>query len=124
VRLLADIHISPRTVAFLRGLGHDVVRVDDVLPNTASDEQIVVVARSQERAILTQDLDFSAIVALSGARGPSLITLRLSSSRVDHVNAVLVRVLPQIGDDLALGTAVTVEEEAIRRRTLPIAPQP
>jgi hypothetical protein len=28
--------------------------------------------------VLTQDLDFSAIVALSGARTPSLITLRLA----------------------------------------------
>jgi len=30
MRLLADIHISPRTVRFLRSVGHDVVRVDEV----------------------------------------------------------------------------------------------
>ncbi len=42
MRLLADLHISPSTVAFLRTLGHDVVRVDAILPNTASDEEIVV----------------------------------------------------------------------------------
>jgi predicted nuclease of predicted toxin-antitoxin system len=120
MRLLADLHISPRTVAFLRTLGHDAVRADAILPKTASDEEIVAVARESGRSILTQDLDFSAIIALSGARAPSLITLRLASSRVEHVNELLSRVLPQIEEDLVRGTAVTVEDGAIRRRTLPI----
>jgi predicted nuclease of predicted toxin-antitoxin system len=120
MRLLADLHISPSTVAFLRTLGHDVVRVDAILPNTASDEEIVVAARAAGRSILTQDLDFSAIIALSGAHSPSLVSLRLGSSRVTHVNEVLARVLPQIEDDLARGSVVSVEDGAIRRRTLPI----
>jgi predicted nuclease of predicted toxin-antitoxin system len=120
MKLLADLHISPRTVAFLRTLGHEVVRVDAILPKTASDEEIVAAARESGRSVLTQDLDFSAIVALSGARTPSLITLRLASSRVEHVNEVLARVLPQIEGDLVRGSAVTVEEGAIRSRTLPI----
>jgi predicted nuclease of predicted toxin-antitoxin system len=120
MRLLADIHISPSTVALLRTLGHDVVRADALLPNTATDEEIVTAARADDRSILTQDLDFSAIIALSGARSPSLVTLRLSSSRVPHVNDVLARVLPQIAEDVTRGTAVTIEEGAIRRRPLPI----
>ena len=41
MRLLADLNISPSTVSFLRDLGHDVVRVDAVLANTASDQEIV-----------------------------------------------------------------------------------
>ena len=32
---------SPSTVTFLLTLGHDIVRVDAVLPKTASDEEIV-----------------------------------------------------------------------------------
>jgi predicted nuclease of predicted toxin-antitoxin system len=120
VRLLADLHISPSTVAYLRTLGHDVVRVDAILPNTAADEEIVAAARAADRSILTQDLDFSAIIALSGARSPSLVTLRLASSRVPYVNEVLARALPLIEEDLAQGCAVTVEDGAIRTRSLPI----
>lgn len=120
MRLLADLHISPSTVAFLRGLGHDVVRADAILPRTASDEAIVVAARAAGRHILTQDMDFSAIIALAGARSPSLVTLRLASSRVAHVNEILKRVLPQIEEDLIRGSAVTVEDSAIRIRGLPI----
>ena len=92
MKVLADLHISPRTVAFLRTLGHEAVRVDAILPKTASDEEIVAAARDSGRVVLTQDLDFSAIVAISGARTPSLITLRLASSRVEHVNEILARV--------------------------------
>lgn len=120
MRLLADLHISPSTVAYLRTLGHDVVRVDAILPTTATDEEIVAAARVADRSILTQDLDFSAIIALSGARSPSLVTLRLASSRVPHVNEVLARALPLIEEDLAQGSAVTVEDRAIRKRSLPI----
>jgi predicted nuclease of predicted toxin-antitoxin system len=68
MKLLADVHISPRTVTFLRGLGHDVVRVGpDYLRSTASDADIVAAAITDERIIVTQDVDFSAIVALSGS---------------------------------------------------------
>jgi len=59
MKLLADLHISPRTVAFLRSLGHEAVRVDGILPKTASDEEIVAAARDSGSTVLTQDLDFS-----------------------------------------------------------------
>ena len=65
-------------------------------------------------------LDFSRLVALGGKRGPSLILLRLSSSRIEYVNALLEKVLPSIEQDVAHGTIVTVEDHRIRRRPLPI----
>jgi predicted nuclease of predicted toxin-antitoxin system len=119
VRLLADLHISPATVSFLRSLGHDVVRVDEVLPNTASDAEILVRAAQESRAVLTQDLDFSALVAVAGMR--SLVSLRLSSSRVEFVNAVLEKVLPTLEAEVIAGMAITVEDSRVRRRPLPIS---
>jgi predicted nuclease of predicted toxin-antitoxin system len=110
MRLLADMHIAPRTVRFLRSLGHDVVRVDELLLPTATDEAIMAAAVGEERCIVTQDLDFSATVALSGRTAPSVISLRLSSSRVEQVNAVLQEVLPGVENDLLDGAIVTVQE--------------
>lgn len=77
MRLLADLNIAPRSAMFLRSLGHDVIRVNEVLPGSTPDEEIVEFARAQGCAVLTQDLDFSAIVALSGASTPSIISVRL-----------------------------------------------
>jgi predicted nuclease of predicted toxin-antitoxin system len=121
MRLLADLHISPRTVQFLCSLGHDVRRVNEILPITSADETVVKRASEEGRAILTQDLDYSTIITLSGAKAPSLISLRLSSSRVEHVNTVLEKVLRQIEQDVLLGMIITVEDGRIRRRSLPIS---
>ncbi len=121
MKLLADLHIAPATVEFLRRLGHDVVRVSETLPPTATDREIVATAVAQGRVILTQDLDFSAIIALSGTTQPSLLSVRLSSSRIEHVNAVLERILPAVENDLLSGAVVVVEDQRIRLRQLPIA---
>ena len=86
MRILADVHISPRTVEQLRSLGHDVVRLGDVLSASSTDGEIVEDAVRDQRVILTQDLDFSAIVALSGRTAPSVVSLRLGSSRIENVN--------------------------------------
>ena len=120
MRLLADLHISPATVNFLRSLDHDVVRVNDILPLNASDELIIEQARQGSRIILTQDLDFSRLIAVSGESTPSLISLRLKSSRIEYVNALLSRILPELEAEGVDSSIITIEDAAIRRRSLPI----
>ena len=120
MRIVADLHISPRTVEFLRLLGHDVVRVGEVLNASTPDETIVHWAAEQNRTILTQDLDFTDIIALSGQTHPSLVVLRLSSSRIEHVNSVLERALPGLEADVIAGAIISVRDERIRRRRLPV----
>lgn len=122
MRLLADLHISPKTVQFLRELGHDIIRVTDALPPTASDQTILAKAAESGRTVLTQDLDFSHLIALSGNTIPSLMTLRLSSARIEYVNAILQRALPALEDDVQKGVVVTVEDHRTRRRFLPLPP--
>lgn len=123
MRLLADLHIAPRTVQFLRSLGHDVLRVTDLLPATASDETIVERAAQDQRIVLTQDLDMTAIIALSRRRYPSLVTLRLSSVRIELVNTILQRTLPILEQDLQEGALVTIEDSRVRLRRLPLTVQ-
>ncbi len=65
-------------------------------------------------------MDFSAIIALTGRRAPSIITLRLFSSRVEHVNAVLEKVLPDLELGVLSGVVVTVEDQRVRQRDLPV----
>lgn len=120
MKLLADVHISPLTVTFLKSLGHDVLRVSEVMSSSSTDHAIVACARQQGRSVLTQDLDFSAIVALSAATAPSVLTLRLSSSRIEHVNARLTAVLAAVEATLLDGALVTVEDSTVRVRLLPL----
>jgi len=80
LRFLADIHISPMTVEVLRDKGYDIGRVTDKLPATASDKEIVQLALNEKAVIITQDLDFSAILAQSGLNRPSVISLRVDNA--------------------------------------------
>jgi predicted nuclease of predicted toxin-antitoxin system len=121
VKILADMHISPDTVFFLRELGHDAIRVADVLPATAADEAVIEFAIRSGRTVLTQDLDFSALIGLSGVSAPSVITLRLVSSRVPRVNAILEKSLTTIEHDVHGGALITITDGGIRHRSLPLS---
>jgi len=81
LRFIADMHISPLTVKELQKNGYDIIRVTDKLPATASDTEIVQLASEEQAVIITQDLDFSAIVAQSGLSRPSVISLRVANAR-------------------------------------------
>ena len=121
LRLLGNMNISPKTVAVLRQHGWDIVRVSDLLPVHAPDADILELARSETRVVVTQDLDFSSLVALAGLNQPSLVTLRLSDSDPERVTKRLLAVLPKIEDRLRQGCAATVEDTTVRIRPLPIA---
>ena len=90
IRFLANMNISPKSVDALRRQGWDIVRVSELLPVNAPDQEVMELARQQGRVVITQDLDFSAVLALGGHDRPSLITLRLSVSDPDIVTAKLL----------------------------------
>ena len=120
IRLLADVHISPKTVGDLQKQGYEIMRSSEVLPANAPDINILEFARTENWVVLTQDLDFSMLVALSRYSQPSLITLRLSSAKPDIVTQKLLDVLPQIEEALQEGSAITIQDESIRIRKLPV----
>jgi predicted nuclease of predicted toxin-antitoxin system len=120
VRFLADMNVSPLTVAALAAEGMDIVRVSSLLPANASDEEILNLARRDRRVVITQDMDFSALLALGGYDQPSVVTLRLLDTDPDLVTRRLRQVLPQIETALRQGNAVTIADGSVRVRRLPI----
>jgi predicted nuclease of predicted toxin-antitoxin system len=120
LRFIADMNLSPLTVDALAAEGVDIVRVSSLLPANASDENILGLARQQGCVVITQDMDFSALLALGGYDQPSLVTLRLLNTDPDVVTQRLRQVLPQVEAALRCGCAVTVEDHAVRVRQLPI----
>lgn len=120
MRYVADHHISPRTVAPLKARGFDIYRVSDVLPRDAADLQILELARSEGRTVISQDLDYSALLASTGYSQPSVVSLRLHNNRPERLATVLEKVLPAVEADLQAGAIVVVEETRIRVRPLPL----
>jgi len=74
----------------------------------------------QKAVVITQDLDFSALMVQSGLNRPSIISLRLPNAKPKHVTKILLTILPQIEADLMDGVIVSVEETQYRVRKLPV----
>jgi len=117
---LANMGISPDTVSWLRSQGHDAVHLHERGWDRLPDVEILERARDEGRVLLTHDLDFSQLLALSKATSPSVIVFRLADMRPESVNRHLAQVLQQAAEDLARGAIVSVREGQIRVRSLPI----
>ncbi|MDR1489081.1 MAG: DUF5615 family PIN-like protein [Desulfovibrio sp.] len=63
MKLLLDMNLSPRWVAWLAGEGIEAVHWSTLGAPDAPDETIMAVARAEGYIVLTHDLDFSAILA-------------------------------------------------------------
>ncbi|HVN77787.1 MAG TPA: DUF5615 family PIN-like protein [Terriglobia bacterium] len=120
MRFLLDMGLAQSTATLLRQLGHDAVHLSSSGLQRLPDSKIVEKTLSEQRILLTHDLDFGRIVALSQKRLPSVVTFRLANMRPDRVNARLLEVLEHLSGDLAAGALVTVTESGFRIRQLPL----
>ncbi len=73
------------------------------------------------RILVSADTDFGPLLAASRASGPSVVLVRrVVGRRVDALAALMVANLPQVEDDLRLGSIVVIGEDRLRVRRLPI----
>jgi predicted nuclease of predicted toxin-antitoxin system len=120
MKFLADMGISPKTVDFLRNLGHDAVHLHEEGLDRLSDSAILDKARGEGRVLLTSDLDFGELIAASGASLPSVIIFRLRDMRSVNVNRHLYEVADHHTEALDEGAIISLTEGRIRVRSLPI----
>lgn len=120
MRFLADMGVSMRVVAWLREQGYDARHLREEglhrLPNGAIFEK----AAQEERVILTFDLDFSEIAALTSVRVTSVISFRLRNTLPVHVIERLEAVLAASTPSIEASAVVSVEDGWHRVRNLPI----
>ncbi|MGH7998134.1 MAG: DUF5615 family PIN-like protein [Brasilonema sp.] len=120
MKFLADMGISLRTVAWLRDTGYDVVHLRDQGLQKLPDEEILIKARTEVRILLTVDLDFAQLLAVSGEALPSVILFRLGNENYQGINERLTEVLSQCQQDLETGVIISVTNDTFRVRKLPI----
>lgn len=121
MRFLADAGISPRTVEALRISGRDALHVRDLGMSRATDSQILDRARTEERVVLTFDLDFGDLMALGMHASPSVIIFRLSDQTPGSVNRRLLPIVAEQEGLIARGVLILVEDQRYRIRHLPIS---
>ena len=119
MKFLADMGISPQTVAWLEEQGHDAVHLMDRGDEQAQDSDILAWAQVEERILLVHDLDFSELVAASQGELPSVIVFRLLDMTPGSVNQHLRRLLDRHRQPLEDGAIFSVREGRIRWRSIP-----
>jgi len=70
LEFLANMNISPVTVEQLRTRGWNIKRVSEVMDKGSKDIDILIYAQRQNKVVITQDLDFSTLLALRGYTKP------------------------------------------------------
>ena len=121
MRFLADMGVSRRIVRWLYEEGHDAVHLRDQGLHKLSDGAIFEKSLSEKRILLTFDLDFGEIVALSDGRPISIIVFRLHNTSTLHVIERLKKVLKDSGEIIEQGAIIVVEESRHRVRHLPFS---
>jgi predicted nuclease of predicted toxin-antitoxin system len=119
ISILADMGVSQGVVHWLREQGHDVVHLRDQGLERLPDQEVFQKAFAEQRVVITFDLDFGEIVAVSGEVIVSVIVFRLSNARTPFVSQRLATVLPELEEVLQTGAIVVDEEGRHRVRRLP-----
>lgn len=100
--------------------GHDAIHLRDEGLHRMPNGEIFNKGITENRVILTFDLDFAEIAALTGGEKTSVILFRLKNTRSPNVIKHLSKVLQDSVDDLEKDAVVVVEEFRHRVRYLPI----
>ena len=119
MRFVADMCMDVRVASWLNSQGHDATHLRDEglqrLPNGGVFEKAI----AESRVVVTFDLDFGEIVALSKGRKTGVILFRLRNTRTPFVIQRLSEVISECADALMRGAIVIVEEARHRVREFP-----
>jgi predicted nuclease of predicted toxin-antitoxin system len=121
VKFLVDNNLSPLLAENLNASGHDAVHLRDLGLQAAADEVVLARAAAEGRVLISADTDFGALLARSGAAGPSVLLIRrLTGRRAVEQAAIIHANLDQVTEDLDSGAVVVLSDEWVRIRPLPM----
>jgi predicted nuclease of predicted toxin-antitoxin system len=120
-RLLLDQGLPRSTGKLLAPAEWDVVHVGDVGLSRATDQRILDYARENDRVCVTLDADFHALLATTDATKPSVVRIRKEGLNARAIADLLMKIWPRIEQSATDGAMITVTEESIRVRGLPVS---
>ena len=93
MKLLVDMNLSPSWVERLARHGFEAVHWSTIGAATAPDVEILTWANEHEFVLITNDLDFSAILAAGAVDGPSVVQIRTQDLLSDAAVSIVARAL-------------------------------
>lgn len=120
MKFIIDMPLSPELGQWLNSKGHDAIHASKVGLDRASDEVILEKGRTEKRIVITADLDYARILALTGAAEPGLVLFRGGNYNDRQAIDRLDRALEVIPENDFENSMIVIDKSRIRRRSLPI----
>ena len=113
-------NLSPEWIGRLAQRGYDAVHWSTVGAVTASDHEILTWTTDHGFVVLTHDLDFSAILAATSDRAPSVVQVRIHDVLAEASFEAIANALGAHAEQLAAGALLSIDETGARVRILPL----
>ena len=112
MRFLADESCDFAVVRALRAAEHDVLAVAEIRPSSV-DAELIGLAYSDRRILLTEDKDFGWLVFAAKLNNPGVILIRFPANARSAMAASIVRIVAEHGSRL-VGGFVVVQPGTVR----------
>jgi predicted nuclease of predicted toxin-antitoxin system len=120
MKVLVDMDISPDWVPFLQKSGFAALHWASVGNPRAKDPEIMQWARDNDYVLFTHDLGFGALLANARAGKPSVLQARTQDVAPEALGPRVVAALRQFASLLAEGAIISLDEQGLRARILPL----
>lgn len=120
MKVLIDMNLSPEWAEVFESAGWEAVHWREVGEPKAPDSELMAWARTGGYMVFTHDLDFGALLAATGAVGPSVVQMRCEDTRPSTMGEAVVDAIKGHLDDLRLGALMTVDPRRRRITLLPL----
>jgi predicted nuclease of predicted toxin-antitoxin system len=124
MKFLLDMPVSFLLLDVLQAHGHEGAHAHQISKDRASDEELLEIARRESRVIITADLDFPRLMALSLAQGPGLILFRGGSYSDSEMCNLLSRVPERVQPEVLEKSICAVDRKRVRVTGLPFERKP
>jgi predicted nuclease of predicted toxin-antitoxin system len=121
MKFLFDQSADFRLIPHLRHLGHDVQAVSRNYPPGLPDEDVLTIARKEQRVLVVADRDFGELIFHEGLAHEGVIFFRLPGAKLQTKIEQLNTVLAKHTDDLERGEFLVVTPGQIRVASHPRA---
>ena len=120
MKILLDMNLPRLVGRLLAAEGHTWRHVSDLGLYQAEDREILRLAKEEGEVVFTHDLDFGALLALSGDDRPSVVILRQRNLDPNHLYRSIRQSAEIWTPAVERGAIVILEDEAVRIRALPL----
>jgi len=113
-------NLSPKWVKFLDNAHIEAAHWSMCGAANAPDTEIMTYAKANNFVVLTNDLDFSAILAVTNGEKPSVVQIRSEDLNPDFIGQAVIDALKQMTPELEQGALLTIDVARTRLRLLPL----